>query len=612
MQEVLESNSHLTTHLVEDIAGIETIKLFAAEEPRIGKGEGRILALVQSVFALQTLEIRVQSLAMLVTGLASVAVLWFGGHRVIAGALSVGELLFFYTLLLTMLEPLNRLAMVNLKLQDALVAVDRLFQILDLETERSAVEKIPFTDLKSRIEFRDIGFSYGNRTTLFQTLNLSIEAGQTVAVVGESGSGKSTLLKLLLAEYQPSAGQVLLDGIDIRDFSLESLRRRIAVVSQDPYIFNGTIRENLSLADEHASFEEIVAAARAAGLEEFINGLPQRWETLIGERGVNLSGGQRQRLAIALASWVIRPLSSSTRPRAISIRSPNKPSRRACGVFWRAGRCSSSPTGSARCKMPTGFAFCGAASSWNKARATSCWPPVACSPACGRPKHRASSAAALYASPFPRRFPHIVNLPCNEDLPDDSPEPIALSGRRCPFAGDCTRNLSSPSLAVRRQSGVVELRLHVAAASARSPAARARTRRLLAVGELVCGRPDLGRPDHRQPGGAFDRPGAACRYATAHFRPARNPARRSAWPSFVSIRATKFNKGSAARIRYGATRQRDRGPRPQNPGMPGRAGRARSHRRAAGKPIPGGPRQSVGGVGCWPDRGRAGTATAAG
>jgi len=301
VQEVLESNSHLTTHLVEDIAGIETIKLFAAEEPRTVKGEGRILALVQSVFALQTLEIRVQSLAMLVTGLASVAVLWFGGHRVIAGALSVGELLFFYTLLLTVLEPLNRLAMVNLKLQDALVAVDRLFQILDLETERSAVEKIPFTELKSQIEFRDVGFSYGNRGTLFEALNLKIDAGQTVAVVGESGSGKSTLLKLLLAEYQPSAGQVLLDGVDLRDFSLETLRRRIAVVSQDPYIFNGTIRDNLSLADENASFEEVAAAARAAGLEEFINSLPRRWETHIGERGVNLSGGQRQRLAIARA-----------------------------------------------------------------------------------------------------------------------------------------------------------------------------------------------------------------------------------------------------------------------------------------------------------------------
>ncbi|HVX16033.1 MAG TPA: peptidase domain-containing ABC transporter [Pirellulales bacterium] len=301
VQNVLESNSHLTTHMVEDIGGIETIKLFAAEQARTEKGEERILGLVQSVFALQTLEIRVQSLAMFITGLASIAVLWFGGHRVIAGALSVGELLFFYTLLLTMLEPLNRLAMVNLKLQDALAAIDRLFQIMDLQTESTSEKKIAFTDLESQIEFRNVGFGYNNRAMLFEGLDLKVAAGQTVAIVGSSGSGKSTLLKLLLAEYEPTEGQILLDGVDIRDIDLESLRRRIAVVSQDPYIFNGTIRQNLSLADEQAPLTEIVAAAKAAGLEEFINGLPQRYETLIGERGVNLSGGQRQRLAIARA-----------------------------------------------------------------------------------------------------------------------------------------------------------------------------------------------------------------------------------------------------------------------------------------------------------------------
>jgi ABC-type bacteriocin transporter len=301
VKEAIENGSHLSAHMVEDIAGIETVKVFAAEEARTEKGEGRLLAFVQSMFVLQTLELRVQALAMLITGVASVAVLWFGGHRVIAGAISIGELLFFYTLLLTMLEPLNRLAMVNLKLQDALVAMDRLFQILDLETERSDLEKIPFTHLESAIEFRDVSFGYGNRGSLFDKLNLKVTAGQTVAIVGESGSGKSTLLKLLLEQYQPTSGQILLDGADARDYDLTSLRRRIGVVSQDPYIFNGTIRENIAMAREEATFEEVIAAARGAGLEDFINSLPQRYETLIGERGVNLSGGQRQRLAIARA-----------------------------------------------------------------------------------------------------------------------------------------------------------------------------------------------------------------------------------------------------------------------------------------------------------------------
>src|SRR5262249_51216159 len=194
------------------------------------------------------------------------------------------------------------LASVNLKLQDALVAVGRLYQVLDQELEQAGgAQKVRFQGLRQAIELRDVTFRYGCRGNVLEQVGLAIPAGQVVAVVGESGSGKSTLLKLLLGFYAPTEGRVLIDGTDLRDFELGSLRGRIGLVSQEPFIFNGTLRQNIALGRPDASPEQVLEAARAAGLGEFIAGLPERFEMVIGERGANLSGGQRQRLAIARA-----------------------------------------------------------------------------------------------------------------------------------------------------------------------------------------------------------------------------------------------------------------------------------------------------------------------
>jgi ATP-binding cassette subfamily B protein len=208
--------------------------------------------------------------------------------------------MFFHSLLGYLLEPLERLAGVNLKLQDALVAVDRLYQVLDVETEPLGdTRKVSFQGVCNALELEDVSFRYGCRASVLEKVSLRIPAGKTVAVVGESGSGKSTLLRLLMGFYAPTEGHIRIDGVDMRDFELASLRRGIGLVAQDPSIFNGTIRENIALGRPEASLEEVMAAARAAGLEEFVAGLPERYETVIGERGTNLSGGQRQRLAIA-------------------------------------------------------------------------------------------------------------------------------------------------------------------------------------------------------------------------------------------------------------------------------------------------------------------------
>jgi ATP-binding cassette, subfamily C, bacteriocin exporter len=191
---------------------------------------------------------------------------------------------------------------VNLQIQDALAAVDRLYQILDIKTEPLGHDKkVTFRRIRDAIELRDVSFRYGCRARVLEGLHLRIPAGKAVAIIGESGSGKSTLLKLLMGFYHPTEGQVLIDGVDLRDFELTSLRGRIGLVAQDPFIFNGTIMENIALGWPEATWEEVFEAARAAGLDAFIATLPERYETVIGERGANLSGGQRQRLAIARA-----------------------------------------------------------------------------------------------------------------------------------------------------------------------------------------------------------------------------------------------------------------------------------------------------------------------
>jgi ATP-binding cassette subfamily B protein len=301
-QMAMEGAAQLSAHLVEDVSGVETVKAFGAERLRAEEGEGRLVGFSQSLFSLQKLGLSMDALGMFVTALAGLVILWYGGYRVMDGLLTIGQLMFFYSLLGYLLEPLNRLASVNLKLQDALVAVDRLYQVLDLAREQlDTSNKATFAGLRQAIELREVCFKYGCRPNVLEKVNLCIPVGKTVAVVGESGSGKSTLLKLLMGFYTPTEGRILVDGVDLQDLALASLRARLGLVSQEPFIFNGSVRDNIALGRPDAPLEAVLAASRAAGLDEFIAGLPERYDTVIGERGANLSGGQRQRLAIARA-----------------------------------------------------------------------------------------------------------------------------------------------------------------------------------------------------------------------------------------------------------------------------------------------------------------------
>jgi ATP-binding cassette subfamily B protein len=301
-RKAMEDQALFSAHMVEGITGVDTIKAYSLERERTMHSEAKLVRVIQSVFSLQMIGISMSTLGMMVNAGAGLVILWYGGHRVLAGELTVGQLLFFYTMLGYMLGPLERLASANLSIQDALIAMDRLHQVMDLEPEGDNQENLsPLKTIERSIELHDVSFRYGCREDVLKGVNMKIPVGARVAIVGQSGCGKSTLLKLLTRKYDPTEGSLRIDGIDLRDYQLDEVRSRIAVVEQEPFVFSGTVRENVAMGNPNADLSDVARAIAAAGLDRFVTELPQRYETLIGERGANLSGGQKQRLAIARA-----------------------------------------------------------------------------------------------------------------------------------------------------------------------------------------------------------------------------------------------------------------------------------------------------------------------
>ncbi|HEV2123228.1 MAG TPA: ABC transporter ATP-binding protein [Chloroflexota bacterium] len=239
------------------------------------------------------------------TYLSAIVIIVFGGWRVMEGAITVGTLAAAYAYVLAMWAPIRWMTVVNQMLQQAQAAGERVFEILDTPLE--VTEKpnaIKLGRLRGKIELERVSFAYGKNPPLLQDITLTIEPGQTAALVGPSGSGKTTLINLLPRFYDVSTGAVRIDGHDVRDVHLESLRSQIGMVLQETFLFNLTVRENISYGRADATQEEIEAAARAANAHEFISEFEDGYDTVIGERGVRLSGGQRQRIAIARAILV--------------------------------------------------------------------------------------------------------------------------------------------------------------------------------------------------------------------------------------------------------------------------------------------------------------------
>ncbi|MDH2327073.1 ABC transporter ATP-binding protein [Cereibacter sp. SYSU M97828] len=250
-------------------------------------------------------------------GVATAAILWFGAHAVISGRLSPGELLVFLTYLKNTFRPVREYAKYSGRLAKAAAASDRVFDLLDrVPTVRDRNDARPAPAFRGDIDFRGVDFGYGGDPVL-RGLDLHIPAGQRVAITGPSGIGKSTLLTLLLRLRDPDGGTVAVDGTDIGTVTLESLRRQISFVAQEPLLFSTTIAENIALgAGRDVTRAEIVAAARLADADGFIAALPMGYDTQVSERGANFSAGQRQRLAIARAALRHAPLLMMDEPTA--------------------------------------------------------------------------------------------------------------------------------------------------------------------------------------------------------------------------------------------------------------------------------------------------------
>jgi ATP-binding cassette subfamily B protein len=236
-----------------------------------------------------------------IISLGTAIILWYGGHLVNDGRLTVGTLVAFNSYLGMLAVPVQRMGWLVDMAADAVASGRRIFEILD--TPSPVQEKPGAIDLPvsaGRVEFRDVSFGYGD-TPILEHISFVAEPGQIVALVGETGAGKSTLIHLIPRFYDVTAGQILVDGYDIRGVTLRSLRRQIGIVLQDTFLFSTTIRENIAYGREDATEDEIIAAAKAAHAHEFIVQFPDGYDTLVGERGITLSGGQRQRVAIARA-----------------------------------------------------------------------------------------------------------------------------------------------------------------------------------------------------------------------------------------------------------------------------------------------------------------------
>jgi len=302
LREVQQRMADMTTVAEENIVGVNVIKAFAQEpreEEKFARRNEAVFA--ESVRATRQRAFYVPLLSFLPL-LAQAAALLVGGHRVINGDLKVGEFIAMNVYVLLLVMPLRMLGMWIGTSQRAVASGERIFEVLDeAEDVTNVPDAKPLPPGEGHVRFDRVTFGYEPDRPILHDVDLEVEAGQTVALIGHTGSGKTTLTSLVPRFYDPQQGRVLLDGEDVRGLKLEELRGAIGIVSQDPFLFSTTVRENIAFGAPLASDEEIERAARMAQAHEFVSELPNGYDTVIGERGITLSGGQRQRIAIARA-----------------------------------------------------------------------------------------------------------------------------------------------------------------------------------------------------------------------------------------------------------------------------------------------------------------------
>ena len=296
-----EALADMNAFLHETLAGNKIVKAFGMETHE----KKRFFEKTHKIFRLEMKEARVKALTSplmeFLGGLGGAFVIGYGGYRVIAGDYSTGTFMSFLAAVFMMYQPLKKLSKLNNAVQQGLAAIDRIFDILDRKSDVSEAQQ-PITIVRQphRVTFEDVSFNY-DATLVLQNINLDVQAGEILALVGTSGGGKTSLVNLIPRFYDVSQGAISIDGIDIRQTSISSLRDQIAIVTQEPILFNDTVRYNIAYGNANATESEIVEAAAAAYAYDFIESFPHGFETMIGELGGRLSGGQKQRICIARA-----------------------------------------------------------------------------------------------------------------------------------------------------------------------------------------------------------------------------------------------------------------------------------------------------------------------
>lgn len=303
-RKLMEESAELETQLVESLNASGTIKRFGLEAFANEKTETRFFRLLNSIYRSSIYSLYIGTSSEFFSRLFTIGLLWSGSYFVINRELSPGELLSFYALIGYFTGPASALIGANKQIQDALIAADRLFEIIDLETESTEEACIHLTpELIGDIFLNDIHFRYGPRSMIFQGLTLHIRKGKRTAIIGESGSGKSTLLSLLQKLYPLWKGSIYIGDINIQQISYKSLRKHIAIVPQNIDLFSGTIIENIAIGDHEPDLQKILLLSQMLGIHSFIEQLPNSYHNIIHEQGGNLSGGQKQRIAIARALY---------------------------------------------------------------------------------------------------------------------------------------------------------------------------------------------------------------------------------------------------------------------------------------------------------------------
>jgi subfamily B ATP-binding cassette protein MsbA len=299
-QEAGDLISHIST---EAFTGHRIVKAFGTEQHEAEKFNRAGHKLFRTNMKVTAALSSLPPLMELIGGFGMAAALWYGSSQIAAGRLTQGQFVSFITALFLMYGPAKKLSRVNAALQQAIAAAERIFEMLDTHTEvRERSDAPPLAPFEGAIEFRDVGFGYDEGAgRILRNVSFTVRAGQMVAIVGRSGAGKTTLVNLLPRFYDVTSGAILIDGIDIRDVTLASLRAQIGIVTQETVLFDDTVASNIAYGSRTASREEVQAAARAANAHDFIVALASGYDTTIGERGQRLSGGQRQRIAIARA-----------------------------------------------------------------------------------------------------------------------------------------------------------------------------------------------------------------------------------------------------------------------------------------------------------------------